>query len=380
MRPRVLLVEGDGVRVEAITRALGARFEFRPANGVQDARRALYGEDWAAAVAGHDPGVGLSGVEVLQIVRETAPRAFRLLCGDFSSPGLLADVRRLAQVHFVGDAHEPGFAASLERALATLLEPPSLEIPAELPSIVEDVWVARSPMGQEFLLELRVAAELEAPVYLYGEPGAGQASAARKLRQWRQQWQARGSPDTSPGLLPVRVIRVPSLRERPQDLPILAAQCLREHARQNAEPERRLSASALDVLLRRVWRGNIAELLRVLTSAAQRAGARTLIEVEDLPTDCQPAGRPSQHAKDEGQRECLLCQLRAARSVSAAARLEHCSRANYIRLMRRLGIVRADVPSARRRDGEGHDIERQELRQPPAGSGALQVSTRLLHD
>jgi DNA-binding NtrC family response regulator len=351
MRPRVLLVEGDGVRVEAITRALETRFECRSANGIQDARRALYAEDWAAVVAGHDPGVGLSGVEVLQIVREVAPRAFRLLCADFCSPGLLADARRLAQVHFMGDAHEPGFAASLEGALATLLEPPSLEIPAGLPSIVEDAWVARSPVGQEFLGELRAAAELEAPVYLYGEPGAGQASAARKLRHWRREWRARGSPGAAPGLLPVRVIRVPSLRERPQDLPILAAQCLREHARQSAEPERPLSARAVDELLRRVWRGNIAELLRVLTSAAQRSGARRLIEVEDLPTDCQPASRPSQHAKDEGQRECLLCQLRAARSVSAAARLERCSRANYIRLMRRLGIVRADAGEKPERAG-----------------------------
>ena len=57
----------------------------------------------------------------------------------------------------------------------------------------------------------------------------------------------------------------------------------------------------------------------------------------------QPGYRPSQWAKDEGQRDCLLLQLRLARSVSHAARLEGCSRANYIRLMRRLGIVRADV-------------------------------------
>jgi hypothetical protein len=29
--------------------------------------------------------------------------------------------------------------------------------------------------------------------------------------------------------------------------------------------------------------------------------------------------------------------------VSSASRLEGCSRANYIRLMRRLGIIRADI-------------------------------------
>ena len=81
----------------------------------------------------------------------------------------------------------------------------------------------------------------------------------------------------------------------------------------------------------------------MLVRALQRTGARRVIEAEDLPQDTQPPWRPSQYAKDEGQRDCLLRQLRTARNVSAASRLEGCSRANYIRLMRRLGIIRADV-------------------------------------
>ena len=143
--------------------------------------------------------------------------------------------------------------------------------------------------------------------------------------------------------MPVVVLRVPSLRERPQDLPLLAARCLLEHARLTGEPLRRLSPRAVDELLGRAWFGNVVELATVLNQAMHRAGPRAVIEAEDLPRDSQPAWRPSQAAKDDGQRDCVLRQLRLARNVSHASRLEGCSRANYIRLMRRLGIVRADV-------------------------------------
>src|SRR5439155_6841089 len=99
----------------------------------------------------------------------------------------------------------------------------------------------------------------------------------------------------------------------------------------------------IDELLKREWRGNVRELHGVLLRASQRAGPRGELTLADLPTDLTPPSRPSQYAKDEGQRECVLRQLRTARNVSGAARLEGISRTNYIRLMRRLGVIRADT-------------------------------------
>ena len=200
-------------------------------------------------------------------------------------------------------------------------------------------------MSREFLCALQGAAEQNAPVYIYGEPGSGVTRSGILLRQWRREWKARGSPANVGPCPPVPILRVPALRERPQDLPLLAARCLIESSQQSGEPLRHLSPGAIEELLSRDWYGNVIELAAAMIRAQQRAGTRLLIEAEDLPQDKQPAWRPSQYAKDEGQRDCVLRQLRSARNVSSAARLEGCSRANYIRLMRRLGIIRADVVS-----------------------------------
>jgi hypothetical protein len=212
-------------------------------------------------------------------------------------------------------------------------------------------------MSREFLCALRGAAEQNGPVYIYGEPGSGVTRSGIMLRQWRHEWKARGSPPkTCPGS-PVSILRVPALRERPQDLPLLAARCLVEYSRQGGGPLCRLSPRAIDELLSRDWFGNIIELAAVLLRARHRAGARLVIEAEDLPQDKEPAWRPSQYAKDEGQRDCVLRQLRTARNVSSAARLEGCSRANYIRLMRRLGIIRADIVTDPALEGTGPSSE-----------------------
>jgi len=343
MKPRVLLVEDDIERGQLVARALSDRFDCRHVATIEEAMRVLPAQRWGAVIVDYDLAGGGSGLEVLQVVRETAPQTFRLFYSVYSSPSLMRDVQRLAHPHFVIDAREVGFIPALKQALDDLLAPPLAELPANLQPILTEVWIARAPVAVDFLRELRAASEQDVPAYVYGEPGTGRTRAALTLRQWRQEWKARGATGTSRGVVPVPIIRVPSLRERLQDLPVLAARILLEYQQRGGEPLRRLSARALEDLLAREWRGNIVELSGVLVRAIQRAGARTLIEPEDLPHDTQPAWRPSQYAKDEGQRDCVLRQLRTARNVSAAARLEGCSRANYIRLMRRLGIIRADV-------------------------------------
>jgi len=343
VKPIVLLVESDAELGRTLGGALASRFESLHVATLDEAMAALARKPWAAVVAGYDLADGETGLEVLQIARTSLPCAFRLLHTTIASSGFHEDARRLACPHFITEAPAPALAGAIERALAELLEPPPLELPPDLRPVLDDVIQTRSPFVREFLRALRAAAESSAPVYLYGEPATGVTRAATMLRQWRREWKERGG--RAAGEPPVVVLRVPSVRERPQDVPLLAARCLLEHSRVTGEPGRRLAPGAVEELLKRPWFGNVVELATVLNQALRRSGGRAVIEAEDLPRDVQPAWRPSQCAKDDGQRDCVLRQLRLARTVSHAARLEGCSRANYIRLMRRLGIIRADVPT-----------------------------------
>jgi DNA-binding NtrC family response regulator len=220
-------------------------------------------------------------------------------------------------------------------------------------------WVVRSPAIRHFLAQLDEAAGRHGPVYLYGEPGAGRTCATSLLRRWRAERRRaevatvahatlRTVCASDAALAQVTILRVPSLRERGEDLPGLAEGCLATLAHRDGTPRRFLTAAALEDLAGREWRGNLRELEEVLTGAVRRAGARVLIEPHDLPRAVVPPVRPSQRAKDEAQRDCLLGQLRVAGTVSGAARIEGVSRSNYIRLMHRLGIVRADGVGAER--------------------------------
>jgi len=214
--------------------------------------------------------------------------------------------------------------------------------PAPPAAVPDEEWTALAPATRLFLQQLRAAAEQDAPAYVYGEPGSGRRCAARTLCRWREQWKATGPPPHVGAPLPVPTLRVPSLRERPDDLPEIAARRLAALARASGRPAPALTARALGALRAREWPGNITELHAVLAAAVQRAGDRPLIDAGDLPRGTEPVLHPSQLAKNAAQRDCVLRQLRVARYVSAAAKLEGCTRANYIRLMRRLGILRAD--------------------------------------
>jgi two-component system response regulator AtoC len=77
-------------------------------------------------------------------------------------------------------------------------------------------------------------------------------------------------------------IHLPSLRERPEDVPLLADHFLRKYASQNNKPVLRISPEAMDLLIRYQWPGNVRELENVM----ERAGTLSvtnLILPEDLP-------------------------------------------------------------------------------------------------
>ena len=76
-------------------------------------------------------------------------------------------------------------------------------------------------------------------------------------------------------------IEVPSLQERPEDIPLLANHFLRHYAAAFEKPMDGIEAEALDTLQSYAWPGNVSELENILQRAIILASGRT-IRPEDL--------------------------------------------------------------------------------------------------
>jgi DNA-binding NtrC family response regulator len=165
--------------------------------------------------------------------------------------------------------------------------------------------------------------------------------------------------------LNVVALRVPPLRERRDDIPLLAAHFLRKHCGAAAPT---LTPDALDLLVADPWPGNVRELENALLHAiAFRHG--DVIGVESLPPQLHkrgassaapdaPAGDPTHllplsEAKRQVnatfERGYLMKVLERARgSVSEAARLAGIDRTNLRRLLKRYEIQSESYRANRR--------------------------------
>lgn len=82
--------------------------------------------------------------------------------------------------------------------------------------------------------------------------------------------------------LSVFPIELPALRERKQDIPLLAAHFLREYAAKHQRPVEAFAADAMAALQQHHWKGNIRELRNAIERATILC-AGTLITQEQLP-------------------------------------------------------------------------------------------------
>jgi len=83
-------------------------------------------------------------------------------------------------------------------------------------------------------------------------------------------------------------ILVPPLRERLEDLPLLADRFLREFGDSYSRPAKRLTRGAAETLLRHAWPGNVRELKNLMERLTVLTND-TLIRAEDLPEEYRPS-------------------------------------------------------------------------------------------
>jgi DNA-binding NtrC family response regulator len=86
-------------------------------------------------------------------------------------------------------------------------------------------------------------------------------------------------------------IRVPTLRERRSDIPLLAAHFIERVCQREDLPQKKLTAEALRKLTEFEWPGNVRQLEHAMEMAAALTGDRETIYLGDIETHLQPSLR-----------------------------------------------------------------------------------------
>jgi DNA-binding NtrC family response regulator len=141
-------------------------------------------------------------------------------------------------------------------------------------------------------------------------------------------------------------IRLPALRERPEDIPLLAQTFLRDFARENNKAVNQFTADALDLVLRAPWPGNVRELRTAVEHAVVLCRGDK-ITARDLPpsvrqvaaADSQSGTRSALARKDltvkEAEKELIIRALKETDgNRTLAAKKLGISRRNLYRKLR----------------------------------------------
>lgn len=145
--------------------------------------------------------------------------------------------------------------------------------------------------------------------------------------------------------LNILLIRVPPLRERREDLPLLAEHFLQVYRARYGLPRKRLHPTSLSWMQHYCWPGNIRELENLLHRQVLLSDGEVVhLTGEQMPTAVADDGFPDfQHAKAEAiesfERGYLMQVMTEARgNVTAAARLACKERRALGKLLKKHGI------------------------------------------
>ena len=149
-------------------------------------------------------------------------------------------------------------------------------------------------------------------------------------------------------------ITLPPLRDRKEDVPLLARHFVQKSCRSNNLPPRTLTQDAMRALMNYSWPGNIRQLENAIEHAVAMTGQDSEIQARALPEDIsQPASSlllPTVAIPDEGinftqvvsqlERELIVrCLEKTGGNKRQAARLLQLSRTTLIDKLNRLNVA-----------------------------------------
>ncbi len=153
--------------------------------------------------------------------------------------------------------------------------------------------------------------------------------------------------------LKVVAIHLPPLRERKEDIPLLARHFLKHYSEENSKPISTISDKAMALLCSYSWPGNIRELELAIEQAVALSYQPVLLP-EDLPQDVREQGAsrfpsprlengrfsfPDSPSLEEVKKRYVMHVLKQTQgNVSAAARLLNVDRRSLYRMLARYKI------------------------------------------
>lgn len=142
--------------------------------------------------------------------------------------------------------------------------------------------------------------------------------------------------------LAVVVVRVPALRERGDDIAMVAKEFLRRYALEHGNPTLTFAPDALRALDRHTWPGNVRELQnRVQRAVIMADGKRVTADDLELGMLAEQPQQTLKEARESLEREIVQDALRRHRGKITSAAVElGISRPTLYELMDKLGIAR----------------------------------------
>ena len=321
------------VREDDLTAAIANAREFAHTAGSSKPEPAPGLELPAGSVFGASPAIR----EVLALVRRIAPSRCSVLVLGERGTGRESVARA---VHGQSQRRDKPFV-KIECTNAP---------PAGLASMLQGELQAGTTVYLDELNELPGAAQREIAEFLKRRESAHDARDVRFIGSTPPRvddWVARGDlrPDLIEAVGTVR-IELPPLRQRTEDIALLATHFLKEACRKNGIPPKTFSRSALTLLAALPWPGNAAEL-RALTERLAVLITRGVVLLEDVLANvrlegAEALGGPSgtlREARERFERDYVAAVLQHHRGrMGDAARELGIERTNLYRKIKQLNI------------------------------------------
>ncbi len=142
-------------------------------------------------------------------------------------------------------------------------------------------------------------------------------------------------------------IRLPALRERREDIPLLADHFIRKFSRAMNKPFASISMSAIDLLMSYEWPGNVRELENAI-ERAMVIGHEPEIQAGDFPLQVSvPTQPPSGNTLEDVERAHILHVLEGCNwNQSMAARVLKIDRVTLYNKIKKYGFKKANATSS----------------------------------